>query len=126
MDTRKRRERRLVSGIGVSGGCAAGPLFFLNRAEAESIDPEESLPASPTEEWERLAKALETVKEELGLLAERTQASVGEEEAGIFRIHAMLLEEWSKTHPQVRVLYLGISLGLPVFQPSLVDGIHHI
>ena len=93
MDTRKRRERRLVSGIGVSGGCAAGPLFFLNRAEAESIDPEESLPASPAEEWERLAKALETVKEELGLLAERTQASVGEEEAGIFRIHAMLLED---------------------------------
>ena len=93
MDTRKRAERRLVSGIGVSDGCAVGRLFFLQSGEKAEDAPEKSAPTSSEEEWERLSVALEKVKTELAVLAERTQTSVGEEEAGIFRIHGMLLED---------------------------------
>ena len=79
-----------LHGDGVSRGVAAGRLSFL-RAQ-----PPEEAPrtvADPGPELERFAAARAAAAAQLAQLAEETRAKLGEEEAQLFDIHQMMLED---------------------------------
>ena len=77
-------------GIGVTARCAAGILRFHRQPKTLSVG---RTAQSPAVEHERLRDALERGRHELNALYEHTHRSVGESEAEIFAIHAMLLED---------------------------------
>ena len=83
-------ENRCFRGIGVTARLAAGVLRFHRSQKAAPIGREVR---SPSIEHERLRDALEWGRHELNALYEHTQRSVGESEAEIFAIHALLLED---------------------------------
>ena len=80
-----------LSGIGVGGGRVAGRLHFFNRVPPKSKASTEA--CDPEAEWERLEAALRVTAGRLEKLYTHTLHAVGEEEAKIFEIHAMLLED---------------------------------
>lgn len=85
------RASRSLRGIGVSGGRACGKLHFLRRA---SHGKRPSSPArSPREEWSRLQDALHSASQQLSDVLTHARSAVGEQEAEIFEIHRMLLED---------------------------------
>lgn len=79
----------LIQGKGVSGGVAAGPLFFLRRAAAVI----QTAGQSPDTEKSRFAAAQRQAVSQLEALAERGREEAGEEAALLFEIHAMLVED---------------------------------
>lgn len=82
-------------GIGISNGKAGGVLRFFKR-QTEIPSPSStasSPPVSPILEGERLKKALDQARKEISALRRRTAEEIGEKEAEIFEIHAMLLED---------------------------------
>ena len=83
-------ENRCFRGIGVTARLAAGVLRFHRSQKAAPIGREVR---SPSIEHERLRDALEWGRHELNALYEHTHRSVGESEAEIFAIHALLLED---------------------------------
>ena len=81
-------------GIGISNGKAGGPLRFWKKpTETPTAISKASPPRSPNTEKERLKKALENAKSEIEQLHRRAAEELGKEEAHIFEIHAMLLED---------------------------------
>jgi len=79
-----------VRGIGVTSRLAAGPLRFYR----EKAIQKRRLPSQGSDaEWARIQKALELGRQRTVALYERALQMVGEEEAQIFEIHAMLLED---------------------------------
>ncbi len=80
-----------VSGIGVGRDVAVGRLFFVpRRPAADTASP----PAgSKNEERERLHKALEKSLQEIEELRQSADSLLGEEEAAIFSIHGMMLQD---------------------------------
>lgn len=91
MTATKNNPQKPLSGIGIGNGRVAGTLRFFTRASTER--KAESQPRSPHAEWKRLEKALRVTSEKLNALYKHTLQTVGEEEARIFEIHAMLLED---------------------------------
>ena len=91
MTVAENNPQKLLSGIGVGGGRVAGKLRFFQRVSRKN----KSKPQTRTSEaeWERLERALRITAERLDGLYKRTLQAVGEEEAKIFEIHAMLLED---------------------------------
>lgn len=81
---------RCFRGIGVTARLAAGILRFHRPQKVVSVG---RAAQSPAVEHERLRGALEWGRRELNSLYEHTQRSVGESEAEIFAIHAMLLDD---------------------------------
>ena len=82
----------LITGKGASAGIAAGPILVKPSAAPEkeiklhtSLDPELELA--------RYHKAQEQVIDQLQKLQEKASREVGEEEAGIFEVHAMMLQD---------------------------------
>ncbi|MBR2926332.1 MAG: phosphoenolpyruvate--protein phosphotransferase [Clostridia bacterium] len=79
-------------GIGVGQGAVCARLSFWEA----STSPEKTVKrevGTPTEEWNTLQEAMRTAISQLGQIEARVRASLGEEEASIFGIHAMLLED---------------------------------
>ncbi len=87
----KRPGQTVYGGIGISGGSAMGRLYFFDRAEKG--EQHRSTSPQREEEWERLQKALLTAAEEISAVQDRVLSTIGEEEARIFEIHRMLIED---------------------------------
>ncbi len=82
----------LVRGIGISSGSTCGRLCFLERRTHTEV--KDSIKAQvPGEAWESLQEALHTAALQTEELEHKVRATVGAEEAEIFGIHRMLLED---------------------------------
>ena len=81
----------LITGKGASAGIAAGPILVKPAARPEEIKLHTSL--DPELELERYHKAQEKAIAQLEKLQEKALREVGEEEAGIFEVHAMMLQD---------------------------------
>lgn len=81
-------------GFGVYGAIAIGRVAVLTEeTEGRSEGDASGAPHSPELEEKRLCKALELAKNHLDGLYCKTKSMVGEEEAEIFSIHRMMLED---------------------------------
>ena len=78
------------SGSGVSGGAVIGKIFAFGKEEGA---PEKKVVADADGEFKRLQAALALAKEELEQLYQDAVVQVGEENARIFEIHQMMLED---------------------------------
>ena len=87
------KQDRLIQGIGISNGRAAGTLKFFRRDTTASRPRPSSKKHDQKSEWERLRLALKKTAEQISALYERALRTVGENEAQIFEIHGMLLED---------------------------------
>lgn len=87
-----RKAGGVLHGIGISNGKVGGVLRFFKRQQELSQSPK-TPSLSLSEEKERLKKALEKAREEISLLHRKATEEIGEKEAQIFEIHAMLLED---------------------------------
>ena len=79
-----------VQGKKIYGGIVIGKIFHyrkedsqIRRCQIEDIDAE----------WKRYEKAKETAIEQLTVLYDTTKEKVGEVNAQIFEVHAMMLED---------------------------------
>lgn len=79
-----------LHGVGVSRGVAVGRLSFLRSAPAEAPA---QIVADPEKELARFETARATAVAQLDQLAEDTRGKLGEEEAQLFEIHQMMLED---------------------------------
>ncbi len=79
-----------LQGKGVSGGVAAGPLYFYRRGNGE-IERREV--ADTAAELARFEEARKTAMEQLGALYEKALAEVGEESAQLFESHQLMLDD---------------------------------
>lgn len=79
-----------LHGDGVSRGVAVGRLSFLN-AQSAPVTPQ--LVSDPQAELRRFEVARATAMAQLDQLAEDTRGKLGEEEAQLFEIHQMMLED---------------------------------
>ena len=78
------------SGSGVSGGAVIGKIFAFGKEEGA---PEKKVVADADGEFKRLQAALALAQEELERLYQDAVVQVGEENARIFEIHQMMLED---------------------------------
>lgn len=78
------------SGSGVSGGAVIGKIFAFGKEEGA---PEKKVVADADSEFKRLQAALALAQEELEQLYQDAVVQVGEENARIFEIHQMMLED---------------------------------
>ena len=81
----------LLRGVGISNGRVSGPLRFFQRGEPSK--PKNRTVTDVDAEWDRLETALKKTSEQISVLYERAMRTVGENEAQIFEIHGMLLED---------------------------------
>ena len=79
-----------VQGIGVSSGMACGPLRLHHPA---AIQIRRTVADDPDAEWNRFLSARDQVVEQLGVLAEQTRRSSGEEAAALLEGHRLLAED---------------------------------
>ncbi|MCI9484554.1 MAG: phosphoenolpyruvate--protein phosphotransferase [Clostridiaceae bacterium] len=79
-----------LQGKGVSGGVAAGPLYFYRRGNGEI---ERHDVADTAAELARFEEARKTAMEQLGALYEKALAEVGEESAQLFESHQLMLDD---------------------------------
>ena len=91
MEAAKKAER-VLHGMGISNGRVGGVLRFFKRQPQDSTTADSSFTSS-CEERNRMQKALDDAKQEILALQKRTAEELGENEAQIFEIHAMLLED---------------------------------
>ncbi len=88
----EKQSSRMFRGVGIGNGCACGVLrFWESQVIQAPVLPE----ASRGEDAEtlRLQQALRVTGEHLHHLREKTARELGDAEAEIFEIHAMLLED---------------------------------
>ncbi len=83
-------QSKTLRGIGVTARLAAGPLCFYRE---RNLRKRQILSHSKEEEWARMQQALELGRKKTVSLYERALQMLGDEEAQIFEIHAMLLED---------------------------------
>ena len=81
---------RIITGIPVSEGLAAGTLRLLRPWAAAADRPSRLTPA---EELRRFQDARQAALKQLSDLYDKTKTEVGREAASIFQIHQMLLED---------------------------------
>ena len=80
----------VATGKSILNGIAIGKLRIYRKAVAAS---ENGAAASPEAEWERFEQARVQAQEQLAALYEKALEEVGEENAAIFEIHQMMLED---------------------------------
>jgi phosphotransferase system enzyme I (PtsI) len=80
----------ILQGKGVSGGIAIGRLeFFVHShfsAERKTVKDTDA-------ELARLEAAIKTAREQLDQLSEQTRGRIGKENAELFDVHKMMLED---------------------------------
>ena len=79
-----------IVGRGVSGGIALGPLYFVRRA---AISTEPVPVADSGKEAQRFRDAVAETREKLERLAEASAGSLGQENASLFEVHQMILDD---------------------------------
>ena len=79
-----------LTGKSIVKGTAIGKIKVIVKAEAHFAEKSE---LTPEEEKLRFEAASEKAKEQLDALYEKALREVGEEEAGIFEVHKMMLED---------------------------------
>jgi phosphotransferase system enzyme I (PtsI) len=77
-------------GKGVSVGIAKGPLYFLER---KTLPPEKGHVEDVEGEVQRFLEASKVAAEELTVLARTMVDKIGEENAHLFEVHRMILED---------------------------------
>ena len=82
---------RLLRGLGIGTGRVCGRIKFFRRTEGRPLRTQS--PLSPEREWARLESALGKTSEQIASLYDRALRSIGEDEAQIFEIHGMLIED---------------------------------
>ena len=93
-----------IHGIGVTSEKTAGKLHFYQSApKLRTNQPKKG----GVSERDRLQDAIEKTKQTLSLLHERALIGVGEQEAEIFEIHAMLLDDEDFRETMDRALERG-------------------
>lgn len=80
----------IIRGTGVSGGIAAGPLYFFHPAVSK---PQRFKPADREAEWQRFKAAQAKTIEALGALVETTRRTAGDQAAQVFETHQMMCED---------------------------------
>lgn len=85
-------EKRIFTGIGVGGKKVVGKLRFLDN-QIPNIQKTKKVKRSKAEEKKRLKDAVLKTVEKTKETSRRARETLGESEAQIFEIHAMLLED---------------------------------
>ncbi len=78
------------SGTGISNGKVSGKIKFLRKQERKEI---KAIAKDKRTELKRLQEAQAIALDEIKALESKTLSTLGESEAQIFKIHAMLLED---------------------------------
>ena len=81
---------QVATGKAILNGIAIGPLRIYKKAEAQT---NQTSALTPAEEWERFQVACTKAKEQLAGLYDKALNEVGEDNAAIFEIHQMMLED---------------------------------
>ena len=81
---------QVATGKSILNGIAIGPLRVYKKTEAQTC---QTSTLTPSEEWERFQTACARAKEQLAGLYEKALIEVGEDNAAIFEIHQMMLED---------------------------------
>ena len=81
---------KVATGKSILDGIAIGPLRFYHKVDTEIVMASKLTPA---EELSRFATAQGKAQEQLGTLYEKALEEVGEDNAAIFEIHQMMLED---------------------------------
>ena len=81
---------QVATGKSILGGIAIGPLCIYKKSEAQT---RQTSALTPAEEWERFQAACAKAKEQLVGLYDKALNEVGEDNASIFEIHQMMLED---------------------------------
>ena len=81
---------QVATGKSILNGIAIGPLRIYKKTEAQTSQTSNRTPA---QEWERFENACVKAKEQLAGLYEKVLDEVGEDNAAIFEIHQMMLED---------------------------------
>ena len=81
---------QVVSGKSILNGIAIGPVRVYHKADTTATA---ATSLTPAEEWARFEEACEKAKNQLGELYEKALEEVGEDNAAIFEIHQMMLED---------------------------------
>lgn len=92
-------------GIGVTNGQAYGKIKFLNSTYNYDFKAR----SSPNEERQRFLLALEETVNKTKEIAKRARSTIGEGEAQIFEIHAMLLEDEDFVDSVLSLIKTGLS-----------------
>ena len=79
-----------ATGKSILNGIAIGPLRIYKKVEVKTSQTSN---LTPEEEWARFEAAKEKAQEQLGGLYEKALEEVGEENAAIFEIHQMMLDD---------------------------------
>ena len=81
---------QVATGKSILNGIAIGPLCIYKKAEAQT---NQTSVLTPAEEWDRFQAACTKAKEQLADLYDKALNEVGEDNAAIFEIHQMMLED---------------------------------
>lgn len=81
---------KVATGKSILGGIAIGPLHIYKKVEAQTS---QISTLTSAEEWERFQSACDKAKEQLAGLYDKALSEVGEDNAAIFEIHQMMLED---------------------------------
>jgi len=85
------KERRF-QGIAASGGVAIAPAFLFSQPLDASLSSY-TASGNPEEELARLKRALDKARAEIQSLYASAKQRVGEQEAEIFKVHTMFLQD---------------------------------
>ena len=81
---------QVATGKSILNGIAIGPLRIYKKNETQAS---QTSALTPADEWERFQAACDRAKEQLAALYEKALDEVGEDNAAIFEIHQMMLED---------------------------------
>ena len=81
---------QVATGKSILNGIAIGPLRIYKKVETQATA---TSTLTPEEEYARFDAARTKAQEELGALYEKALDEVGEDNASIFEIHQMMLDD---------------------------------
>ena len=81
---------KVATGKSILNGIAIGPLRIYKKAKTQTS---QTSSLTPAQEWARFEEASEKAKEQLAELYKKALEEVGEDNAAIFEIHQMMLED---------------------------------
>ena len=81
---------QVATGKSILNGIAIGPLRIYKKTEIQTC---QNSTLTPAEEWERFDAARRKAQEQLAGLYDKALDEVGEENAAIFEIHQMMLDD---------------------------------
>lgn len=87
----EKQNKTIFRGVGINNGKSAGYLRFFRKSTVKQ--DVSSQKRSPTDEWARMEQALKATADEILQLREHVSDTIGTNEAQIFEIHGMLLED---------------------------------